>query len=70
MDLRSERSWMYKRNCKGVYIIRYLEEVKELIQFAKKKFPNEVRCPCKRCDNRKLFVLEVVRDHLVKEGLC
>ena len=37
MDLRSERSWMYKRSCNGVYNIRYLEGVEEFIQFAKKK---------------------------------
>ena len=39
MDLRSERSWMYKRSCNGVYNIRYLEGVEEFIQFAKKKIP-------------------------------
>ena len=68
MDLRSEISWIYKQSCKGVYNIRYLEGVEEFIQFAKKKIPYEVRCPCKRCDNRRLFAPEVVRDHLLKKG--
>ena len=36
MDLPSERSWMYKRSCKGVYNIINLEGVEEFIQFAKK----------------------------------
>ena len=37
MGLRSERTWMYKRSCKGFNNIRYLEGVEEFIQFAKKK---------------------------------
>ena len=37
MDLRSEKSLMYKCSCKGVYNIRYLEGVEEFIQIAQKK---------------------------------
>ena len=62
MELRSERSWMYKQSCKGVYNIRYLEGDEEFIQFVKKKNPDEVRCPCKRSKNSKLFAPEVIRD--------
>ena len=68
MDLRSERSWIYKRSCKRVYNIRYLEGVEEFIQFVKKKHPDEVRCPRKRYENRRLFAPEVVRDRLLKRG--
>ena len=68
MDLRSERSWMYKRCCKGVYNIRYLKGVEEFIQFAKKKNPHEVRCSCKRYVNCKLFAPEFVTDHFLKKG--
>ena len=54
---------MYKRSYKGgVFNIRFLEGVEE---YAICKF--EIRCPCKLCDNRRVGLLEVVRDHLLKK---
>ena len=34
----------------------------------RKKNPDKVRCPCKQCDNLKLFAPQVVRDHLLEKG--
>ena len=59
---------MYKQSCKGVYNIRYLQGVEEFLPFAKKKNLDELRFLYKQCDNRKLFALEVVRDHLLKKA--
>ena len=59
---------MYQRCSKGVYNIRYLEGVEEFIQFALKKNREEVRCPCKKCGNRRVWGPDVVRDHLLKKG--
>ena len=40
MEVRNERSWMYKR----VYNIRYLEGVEEFLQFIKNNTSEEIIC--------------------------
>ena len=67
-NLRNERCWMYKRSCKGVYNIRFLEGIKELIPFGKKNSSKfEIRWLCEWCDNCRLRSPKVVRDHVLQK---
>ena len=65
------REWMYLRIIDGFLNDQFVAGVEQFIEFCKSmpRFnPQEVRCPCRKCKNRKLIPVEDVRYHLVLKG--
>ncbi|XP_021736439.1 uncharacterized protein LOC110702989 [Chenopodium quinoa] len=69
---RTERSWMYERKV-GPYVNPEFEKgVDEFMQYVKdnpeSSNPNEVRCPCAKCKNKRLWDPDTVKLHLFRAG--
>ena len=64
-----DKSWMDKK----IFSRKYLQGVKDFIQFAKQngiRVDGKISCPCKRFSNVHYFEPLVVKDHLVTNGIC
>ncbi|XP_021763981.1 uncharacterized protein LOC110728645 [Chenopodium quinoa] len=69
---RTERSWMYERKA-GPYVNpEFVKGVDKFMQYVKdnpkSSNPNEVRCPCAKCKNKRLWDLDTVKLHLFQAG--
>ena len=65
------REWMYVRNIDGFLNNEFLAGVEQFLEFCKSMpsyNPSELRCPCRRCKNKKIKSVDDVHYHLVKEG--
>ena len=75
MSLREYRKWMYNKNLPGRNGLtnEFVAGVDEFIKFAlsqddRYKDGEKIRCPCKKCKNRKFFMLDEVTVHLYQKG--
>ncbi|XP_021716595.1 uncharacterized protein LOC110684442 [Chenopodium quinoa] len=69
---RTERSWMYERKV-GPYVNpEFVKGFDEFMQYVKdnpeSSNPNEVRCPCAKCKNKRLWDPDTVKLHLFRAG--
>ena len=65
------REWMYLRIIDGFLNDQFIAGVAQFIEFCKsmpRYNPQELRCPCRKCKNRKLISVDDVHYHLVKGG--
>ena len=65
------REWMYLRIMDGFLNEPLVAGVDQSIEFCKSMVrfnPKELRCPCRKCKNRKLIVVDEVQYHLVSKG--
>ena len=70
---RTESSWMYESLCGSKSINPgYVKRVKEFIKYCKEhpisSNPEEIRCPCVTCKNKKIRKVEDIEVHLYKRG--
>ncbi|XP_021752461.1 uncharacterized protein LOC110717967 [Chenopodium quinoa] len=69
---RTERSWMYERRVGQSINPEFVKGVDEFIQYVKDNHessnPNEVRCPCAKCKNKRLWDPETVKIPLFRTG--
>ncbi|XP_021767981.1 uncharacterized protein LOC110732352 [Chenopodium quinoa] len=69
---RRERSWMYERKVGLSINPEFVKGVDEFIQYVKDHLessnPNEVRCPCFKCKNKRLWDAKTVTIHLFRKG--
>ena len=71
--MRSNRHWMYTRiNNDGTINKDFVDEVENFITFACNQLGvtnvAEIRCPCRKCQNRKFHTLDEVKLHLFRKG--
>ena len=72
--MNPNRSWMYNRapSAKCAVNDEFLNSVEEFVTFALGNHQylsnGDLRCPCKRCKNKKFHGDDVVRLHLYKHG--
>jgi len=67
-----DRSWMYRDSPQGLRRIDYCNKVQSFINFAT-SIPRNftgggIRCPCRKCQNKKYLHLDVVTMHLLHKG--
>ncbi|XP_048498370.2 uncharacterized protein LOC104900813 [Beta vulgaris subsp. vulgaris] len=71
---RRERSWMYDRREGRFLKTEFVNGVRDFIEFAQQnhkfKDAEKIRCPCFRCNNKRFFDVDIVREHLYKKGFC
>ncbi|XP_021744024.1 uncharacterized protein LOC110710077 [Chenopodium quinoa] len=69
---RIERSWMYKRTIGQSINPDFVKGVDESIQYVtdhpESSNPDEVRCPCVKCKNKRLWNADTVKIHLYGKG--
>ncbi|XP_021727641.1 uncharacterized protein LOC110694778 [Chenopodium quinoa] len=69
---RREHSWMYKRTIGQSINPDFVKGVDEFIQYVRdhpeRSNPNEVRCPCVKCKNKRLWNADTVKIHLYDKG--
>lgn len=69
---RRERSWMYKRTIGQSINPNFVKGVDEFIQYVRdhpeSSNPDEVRCPCVKCKNKRLWNADTVKIHLYDKG--
>ncbi|XP_021775699.1 uncharacterized protein LOC110739547 [Chenopodium quinoa] len=69
---RRERSWMYKRTIGQSINPDFVKGVNEFIQYIRdhpeSSNPDEVRCPCVKCKNKRLWNANTVKIHLYDKG--
>jgi hypothetical protein len=67
-----DRSWMYKDSPQGLRRMDYCNGVQAFINYATSIPRNisggDIRCPCRRCQNKKFLHLDVVTMHLLHKG--
>ena len=66
---RTERSWMYERLCESKsinpdYVKGVMEFIKYCIEHPISSNPEEIRCPCVTCKNKKIRKAEDIELHL------
>ena len=68
----NDRSWMYRDSPQGLRRIDYCNEVQGFINFTTsipKNFTGGgIRCPCRKCQNKKYLHPDVVMIHLLHKG--
>ena len=66
--------WMYPVSPEGLRIMNYCNGVESFINYAlsnmkissfTRRVAHGIRCPCKRCENKKYLDLDVVTMHLL-----
>jgi len=66
-----DRSWMYRDSPEGLRKMDYCNEVQNFINYALSNLRNigrcGIRCPCKRCENKKFLNPDVVTTHLLQK---
>ncbi|XP_021742719.1 uncharacterized protein LOC110708800 [Chenopodium quinoa] len=69
---RKERSWMYERKVGNSINPEFLKGVDEFLKYLEdhpeSSNPNEVRCPCFKCKNKRLWDPDTVKLHLYRSG--
>ncbi|XP_021752049.1 uncharacterized protein LOC110717610 [Chenopodium quinoa] len=69
---RKERSWMYERKVGNSINPEFLKGVDEFLKYVEdhpeSSNPNEVRCPCFKCKNKRLWDPDTVKLHLYRSG--
>ncbi|XP_021729406.1 uncharacterized protein LOC110696427 [Chenopodium quinoa] len=69
---RRERSWMYERMVGKSINPEFVKGVDEFIEYVtdhpESSNPNEVRCPCVKCKNKRLWNADTVKIHLYRKG--
>ncbi|XP_021729830.1 uncharacterized protein LOC110696802 [Chenopodium quinoa] len=69
---RTERSWMYERKVGHSINPEFVKGVDEFLKYVEdhpeSSNPNEVRCPCLKCKNKRLWDAETVKIHLYRKG--
>ncbi|XP_021775780.1 uncharacterized protein LOC110739640 [Chenopodium quinoa] len=69
---RRERSWMYERMIGQSINPDFVKEVDEFIQYVtdhpESSNSNEVRCPCVKCKNKRLWNADTVKIHMYGKG--
>jgi len=67
-----DRSWMYRDSPQGLWRIDYCNRVQGFINFTTSILRNftggGIRCPCKKCQNKKYLHPDVVIMHLLHKG--
>jgi hypothetical protein len=67
-----DRSWMYKDSSQGLRRMNYCNGVQGFINYTifipRNISGGDIRCPCKRCQNKKFFHPNVVMMHLLHKG--
>jgi hypothetical protein len=67
-----DRSWMYQDSLQEFQRMDYCKGVQRFINYATSIPINisgdGIRCPCKRCKNKKLFHLDVIMMHFLHKG--
>ena len=71
--MSESRQWMYRRYLpEGGWNPRFLEGIEEFIKVASSKpaylDKHRIRCPCKKCDNKRYTDPMEVRYHLARFG--
>jgi len=68
----NDRSWMYRDSPQGLRMIDYCNGVQGFINFTTsipKNFTGGgIRCPCRKCQNKKYLHPDVVMMHLLHKG--
>ena len=68
-----DHSWMYRDSPQELRKMDYCNRVQGFINFAtsiSRNFTEDgIKCPCKKCENKKYLHLDVVMMHLLHEGL-
>ncbi|KAL9383617.1 hypothetical protein Peur_023940 [Populus x canadensis] len=67
-----DRSWMYRDSPQGLQRMDYCNGVQGFINFAT-SIPRNftgggIKCPCRKCENKKYLHLDVVMMHLLHKG--
>jgi hypothetical protein len=64
-----DRSWMYRDSLEGLRMMDYCNGVQDFINYALSNPINisegDVKCPCKRCKNKKFLDPNIVIMHLL-----
>ena len=67
-----DRSWMYRDSPQGLSMMDYCNGVQGFINFATSILRNftdgGIRCPCRKCKNKKILHPDVVKMHLLTKG--
>jgi hypothetical protein len=68
-----DRSWMYRDSPQGLRRMDYCNGVQGFINFATSIPINftggSIRCPCRKCQNKKYMHQDVVMMHLLHKGI-
>ena len=74
MDEHERRQWMYNRIAPGrrEFTDAFMKGVDEFLEYAC-TLPTYtdggmIRCPCAKCKNRKIDILDVVKTHIYRYG--
>jgi len=71
-EVMDDRSWMYRDAPQGLRRMDYCNEVQGFINFATSIPRNftggSIRCPCRKCQNKKYLHPDVVMMHLLHKG--
>ena len=71
---RMKREWMYTRRLSGAKYLSdgFIVGMDEFIEFEQSQldfvFEGKIRCPCLKCQNRVLHLIEDVKEHLYRRG--
>ena len=67
-----DRTWMYNRLTNGFLSNDYTQGVEDFINYACNQpgifSRDKLRCPCRKCENRRFRTCEEVRLHLYRKG--
>jgi hypothetical protein len=72
IEVMDDRSWIYRDSPQGLRMMDYCNEVQGFINFAisilRTFSEGGIRCPCRRCKNKKFLHPDVVTMHLLHKG--
>jgi len=67
-----DRSWMYRDSPQGLRRMNYCNEVQDFINFTtfipRNFTEGDIRCSCRKCENKKYLHPDVVMMHLLHKG--
>jgi ferredoxin-thioredoxin reductase catalytic subunit len=67
-----DRLWIYRDSPQGLQMMNYCNGVQGFINFAISILRNfsrgDIRCPCRKCKNKKYLHLDIVMMHLLHKG--
>jgi hypothetical protein len=72
IEVMDDRSWIYRDSPQGLRMMDYCNEVQGFINFAisilRTFSEGGIRCPSRRCKNKKFLHPDVVTMHLLHKG--
>jgi ferredoxin-thioredoxin reductase catalytic subunit len=72
IEVMDDRSWIYRDSPQGLQMMNYCNGVQGFINFAISILRNfsrgDIRCPCRKCKNKKYLHLDIVMMHLLHKG--